>query len=129
MLQQKLPSLIMDIIPFINKNGLWHLDMPELIDPILTSTNQLIVAERSSVEFLNTLAGSKKNPLILEFHYEYFNPYDAKLIRKGSMYICTSIFYKEKDLLLWFPPYFSRAMKSSLNPLNIWIKVSDTISN
>jgi hypothetical protein len=29
----------MDKIPFINKNDLWHLDMPELANPNLINAN------------------------------------------------------------------------------------------
>lgn len=113
----------MDLIHFININGLWQVDMPELIDPILTATNQLVIAERNFVELLDTLASNKLTQMNLEFHYEYFNPYDAKLIRRGSSYICESIYYKEKNTLLWFPPFLPKAMKTNDKPEIIYIKV------
>lgn len=112
----------MDLIPFINKNGLWYLDMPELIDPNLTATNQLFIAERNFAELLDTLANKKLKQLKLEFHYVYINPYDAKLIRRGSSYICESIYYKEKNTLLWVPPILFRAMNSNSNPDKIYIR-------
>ncbi len=118
----------MDVIPFINRNGLWNLDMPELINPDLTFTNQLVIVERNFVELLDTLANNKLPHLNLEFHYEYFNPYDAKLIRRGSSYICESIFYKQKNTLLWFPTFLPKAMKTNDKPEIIYIKVQSNLT-
>lgn len=50
----------MDIIPLINKNGLWMLDKPDLLDPNILYTNQLIIVERYSVELLDTFVSAPK---------------------------------------------------------------------
>jgi hypothetical protein len=69
------------------------------------------------------LAKKKSTNLHLEFHYEYINPYDAKMVRTRNTYKCVSIFYKEKEMLLSFPPILERAMKGNKMSLNIYIRI------
>jgi hypothetical protein len=72
---------------------------------------------------LDTLAKNKQTNIALEFHNNYINPYDAKLVNRGNYYICESIFYRCKETNIWFPPFIFRAMVSNPNPAIIYIKV------
>jgi hypothetical protein len=113
----------MDKISFIKTNDLWHVNMPELIVTHLTYKEPTFITERNMIELLDALAKKKLNKMDLEFHYDYINPYDAKLVRTRNTYKCVSIFYKEKDMLLSFPPILDRAMKSNNNSQNIYVRV------
>ena len=112
----------MDIIPFVNRNGLWHLDMPELINQQRTFTNQLIIAERGLVDLLDELSGNIFKYLKLEFHYSPIRPYDAKLVKEGVRYKCVSVLDKYPDSMIWLPQHVLRAMVINQNPDIIYIK-------
>lgn len=114
----------MDIISFAKKNDLWYIDMPELIVTHITYNEPTFVSERNMIELLDALAKKKLTKLNLEFHYEYINPYDAKLVKTMNTYKCVSIFYKEKNMLLSFPPILDRAMKTNNNSMNIYIRIT-----
>lgn len=113
----------MDKISFIKTNDLWHVNMPEFIVTHITYKEPTFITERNMIELLDTLAKKKSANLHLEFHYEYINPYDAKMIRTRNTYKCVSIFYKEKEMLLSFPPILERAMKSNNNSQYIYVRV------
>jgi hypothetical protein len=113
----------MDIISFIKENELWYVDMPEFIETHLAYKEPTFISERNMIELLDTLAKKKLTKINLEFHYDYINPYDAKLVKSFNSYKCVSIFYKEKDTLLSFPPILSRAMKTNDNSKNIFIRI------
>ncbi len=113
----------MDIISFIKKNELWYVDMPEFSEIHLTYKEPTFISERNMIELLDTLAKKKLTKMNLEFHYDYINPYDAKLVKSFNSYKCVSIFYKEKDTLLSFPPILSRAMKTNNNSKDIFIRI------
>jgi hypothetical protein len=119
----------MDIIPFIKKNDLWYIDLPELVEYHLTFIEPTFISERNMIELLDTLAKRKLNQMNLEFHYDYINPYDVKLERSRNTFKCVSIFYKEKDLLVDFPPILSRAMKSYCNTKKIYIRLFPIVVN
>lgn len=114
----------MDIIPFVKKNDLWYVDMPELIVNNVIYNEPTFVLERNMIELLDSLAKKKLTQMNLEFHYEYINPYDAKLAKAYNSYKCISLFYRDKDLLLSFPPILSRAMKNNKNAKFIYLKVA-----
>jgi hypothetical protein len=97
-------SPFMNTLPFINTNGLWKLDMPALMDPIMPSTNQLILVEAGIVTILDTLSANLFTSLTLEFHYQPIHPYDALLIKEGVRYKCVSLMKKDRDFMVWFPP-------------------------
>lgn len=113
----------MDIIPFIKTYDLWYVDMPKLIINHITYNEPTFVSERNMIVLLDTLAKNKLTQLKLEFHYEYINPYDAKLVKTMNTYKCISLFYKEKDMLLSFPPILDRAMKTNNKSMNIYIRL------
>lgn len=113
----------MDIISFIKKNDLWYIDMPEFREIHLTYKEPTFISERNMIELLDTLAKKRLTKMNLEFHYDYINPYDAKLVKSFNSYKCVSIFYKEKDTLLSFPPILSRAMKTNDNSKDIFIRI------
>jgi hypothetical protein len=113
----------MDKISFIKTNDLWHVNMPELIVNHITYKEPTFITERNMIELLDSLAKKKLNKMDLEFHYDYINPYDVKLVRTRNTYKCVSIFYKEKDMLLSFPSILDRAMKSNNNSQYIYVRV------
>lgn len=113
----------MDIISFVKINDLWHVDMPELIVTHITYKEPTFITERNMIELLDALAKKKLNKIDLEFHYDYINPYDAKFVRTRNTYKCVSIFYKEQDMFLSFPPILDRGMKSNNNSQCIYIRV------
>ncbi len=113
----------MDIISFAKKKDLWYIDMPELIVTHLTYNEPTFVSERNMIVLLDTLAKNKLTQLKLEFHYEYINPYDAKLVKTMNTYKCVSIFYREKDMILSYPQILDRAMKTNNNSMNIYIRI------
>lgn len=119
----------MDKISFIKINDLWHVNMPELIVTHITYKEPTFISERNMIELLDTLAKRKLNQINLEFHYDYINPYDVKLERSRNTFKCVSIFYKEKDLLVDFPPILTRAMKSYRNTKYIYIRVFPIVVN
>lgn len=114
----------MDIISFVKINDLWRVDMPEFNVTHITYKVPNFITERNMIDLLDTLAMKKSANLHLEFHYEYINPYDAKMVKTRNTYKCVSIFYKEKDMLLSFPPILERAMKGNQMSLNIYIRIS-----
>jgi len=100
-------SPFMNTLPFINTNGLWKLDMPALMDPIMPSTNQLILVEAGIVTILDTLSANLFTSLTLEFHYQPIHPYDALLIKEGVQYKCVSL------------------MTTNLNPDRIYVRIAN----
>ena len=79
----------MNIISFIKKNELWYVDMPEFSEIHLTYKEPTFISERNMIELLDTLAKKKLTKIDLEFHYDYINPYDAKLVKYFNSYKCS----------------------------------------
>ena len=119
----------MDVIPFVNRNGLWYLDKPELLTVFDTNHAPLMIAERNIVEFLDELSGSIFSYLNLEFHYSPVHPYDAKLVKKGAQFQCVSIFGEPRELMIRIPTPVFRAMTTNSNPDKIFIIVKAAITD
>ena len=120
----------MDILPFVNRNGLWYLDKPEFLKPNISGHAPLVMGERGIAELLDTLAGNTFfNYLNLEFHYTPIHPYDAKLIKAGINYQCVSIYGVDTDSMIWIPSPVFRAMVSNSNPEKIYISVIASVTN
>jgi len=117
----------MNTLPFINTNGLWKLDMPALMDPIMPSTNQLILIEAGIVTILDTLSANLFTSLTLEFHYQPIHPYDALLLKEGVRYKCVSLMKKDRDFLVWFPPHVYKAMTNNPNPDRIYVRIGNVM--
>jgi hypothetical protein len=117
----------MNTLPFINTNGLWKLDMPALMDPIMLSTNQLILVEAGIVTILDTLSANLFTSLTLEFYYQPIHPYDALLIKEGVRYKCVSLMKKDRDFMVWFPPPIYKAMTDNPNPDRIYVRIGNVM--
>ena len=77
----------MDILPFINRNGLWYLDKPELRDPTELGFASLAMAEKGVSELLEAFAIKYKyrykikENMVLGFSEAPIENYDARLDR------------------------------------------------
>ena len=117
----------MDLIPFINRNGLWHLDKPEYLNMDIIGYAPLIIVERGFVEILDELSSGVFTYLNLEFHYKPTHPYDVLIIREGVRYKCVSLLGQDWDFFVWFPHYVFKAMETNNSPDRIYIKISSVL--
>ena len=113
----------MDVLHFVCRNGLWHLDTPEYIDKFYIHRTPLIIVERGFVEILDELSSGVFTYLILEFHYQPNYPFDALIIREGASYKCVSLLGQDKDSFIWFPDYVYKAMENNYNSDRIYIEI------
>ena len=117
----------MDLIPFINRNGLWHLDKPEYLNMDIIGYAPLIIVERGCVTILDELSSGVFTYLNLEFHYKPTHPYDVLIIREGVRYKCVSVLGREWDSSVWFPNYVYMAMENNYNADRIYIKIGTVL--
>ena len=117
----------MDIIPFINRKGLWHLDKPEYLNMDIIGYAPLIIVERGCVTLLDELSTGMFTSLNLEFHYKPIHPYDVLLIKEGVRYRCVSLLGRDWDFFVWFPHYVFKAMETNNSPDRIYIKISSVV--
>lgn len=113
----------MDVLPFICRNGLWHLDKPEFLNLEIIGYAPLILVEKGFVEILDKLSTGVFTSLQLEFHYKPIHPYDTLLIKEGVRYRCVSVLGRDWDSFVWFPKYVFMAMEANHNPDRIYIKI------
>lgn len=134
----------MDIIPFINRNGLWYLDKPELRQPFELGFASLAMAEKGISELLVAIAKKYKfkykikDNMLLGFSEVPKENYDARLTRInievsklyenypneieniGEAYLCTELFGNKTRDMVWISPIFQKCLNGDY-PESIYI--------
>lgn len=119
----------MDIIPFINKNGIWQLDKPEYLSPQVLTRAPLFLVELGIVTLLDELASNFFTSLQLEFHYKPIHPHDALLIKIGARYKCVSLMGEDVEIIVFLPSLVFKAMETNNNPERIYIRIGSVLIN
>lgn len=145
-LLQNLMYTIMNILPFINRNGLWYLDEPDLREPFELGFASLAMAEKGISELLEAFAIKYKykykikDNMVLGFSGVPLEKYDARLdsmnieVSKeyekypyeieniGETYLCTELFGNKTNVMVWLSPVFQICL-NGIYPKSIYLSV------